>query len=66
MPNPRTAKLTRGGTRPPLDNRASGKAGTVTERTAAWPAPGPVWATSFNRKTRVPVVKTRARKHGID
>lgn len=36
------------------------------ERTAAWPTPGPVWASSFNRKTRVPVVKTRARKHGLD
>lgn len=36
------------------------------ERTAAWPTPSPVWKTSFNRSTRVPVVKTRARKHGID
>lgn len=38
----------------------------VKERTANWPTPGPTWAGSFNRSTKVPVVKTRAKKHGID
>lgn len=38
----------------------------VKEKTANWPTPGPTWAGSFNRETKVPVVKTRAKKHGID
>lgn len=38
----------------------------VAEKTANWPTPGPTWAGSFNRETKVPVVKTRAKKHGID
>lgn len=36
------------------------------ERTANWPTPGPIWKGSFNRATKVPVVKTRATKHGMD
>lgn len=39
---------------------------SITERTARWPDPTPHWATSFNRTTKVPVVKTRTKKGGID
>lgn len=68
MPNPFTAKITRGGLAPAPGTPASSsqKVGAVKERTAAWPTPGPTWKTSFNVKTRVPVVKTRAKKAGID
>ena len=45
-------------------DEAKGRA--IGEKTAAWPDPTPHWKGSFNRATRVPVVKTRARKGGID
>lgn len=68
MPNAYTAKITRkgGAPSPGTPGSASASAGPVKERTVAWPTPGPVWKTSFNVKTRVPVVKTRAKKAGID
>lgn len=37
----------------------------VKERTAGWPQPGPYWKSSFNRTSKMPVVKTRAAKRGI-
>lgn len=43
---------------------AAGK--KITERTAAWPDPKPHWNGSFNAKTRAAVVKTTARRAGID
>lgn len=58
LPTPAEAKGLRAGVSP--------NAPEVRERTAAWPTPSPTWATSFNRKTKVPVVKTRAAKHGLD
>lgn len=54
---------------PGLRNGVPGveKAGTkLSEKTANWPDPGPHWDTSFNRATKVPVVKTRAKKGGLD
>ena len=68
MPNSFNAKITKrgGGPSPGTPRSTSQHVGPVKERTAAWPTPGPTWKTSFNVKTRVPVVKTRARKHGID
>lgn len=36
------------------------------ERTASWPSAGKGWGSSFNRATRVPVVKTRPAKQDID
>lgn len=39
----------------------------ISERTAAWPAPGPMRkGGGFNRKTKADVVKTRAKKAGVD
>lgn len=35
------------------------------ERTAAWPSAGRVGPMPFNRATKVPVVKTTARKQGL-
>lgn len=46
--------------------RSSSPPPSMTERTAAWPAPGPISSFSFNRTTKVPVVKTRAAKAGVD
>lgn len=41
--------------------------GPLTEKTANWPTDiGPKWATTYNRKTRVPVVKQYAKKYGVD
>lgn len=39
----------------------------IGERTAAWPTPGPMrTGGGFNRKTKADVVKTRAKKAGLD
>ena len=55
---------------PPAPARSPGgtadKPGAIQERTAPWPKPGPTWGSSFNRKTKAAVVKTRAAKHGVD
>jgi hypothetical protein len=40
--------------------------GKIKEKTVAWPTVGPTWGTSFNRKTKVPVVKQYAKKYGVD
>lgn len=43
------------------------KAGTkLSEKTASWPDVGPHWGSSFNRATKMPVVKTRPAKKGLD
>lgn len=36
------------------------------EKTVNWKNAGAEWGSSFNRKTKMPVVKTRAVKRGID
>lgn len=48
---------------------ASGKTPTASmggEKTANWKNAGAAWGSSFNRATKVSVVKTRAAKAGID
>lgn len=40
--------------------------GPVTDRALPWPGATPAWGTSFNRTTKMPVVKTRVVKHGVD
>ena len=63
-------RISKAGTPPPM-----GKGGTlgaeaagrkITERTAAWPSPGPTPGIGFNRKTRAHVVKTTAKRAGLD
>lgn len=39
---------------------------TVRERTSNWPDPQPHWTGSFNRKTKAHVVKTTAKRAGLD
>ena len=36
------------------------------EKVPDWKPAGKGWGSSFNRKTKMPVVKTRAKKQGID
>ena len=62
-------KVGKGGARPApgkTGDPGTETTGALSERTASWPVPGPQWGSSFNRATRVPVVKTRAKKGGID
>lgn len=44
----------------------SPRPGRVEERTAKWPKPGPMPGVGFNRTTKMPVVKTRPAKGGVD
>lgn len=44
----------------------SGKGKMPGEKTANWKSPGPTKGSNFNRKMKSPVVKTRAKKHGVD
>lgn len=39
---------------------------TIRERTANWPDPKPHWKGSFNSKTKAHVVKTTAKRGGLD
>lgn len=48
------------------DAGAEAAGGTIKEKTTTYPDVGPHWGSSFNRTTRVPVVKTRAQKKGLD
>jgi hypothetical protein len=52
-------------TGPPGTANAESKGGPLKETTANWPTVGPVWQTSYNRKTKVPVVHTTPKKYGV-
>lgn len=49
----------------PASPGGSSKNLPLNERTASWPKPNPIWKDSFNCCSKVPVVTTRAAKHGI-
>ena len=50
----------------PTRGSSGGGKGSGGEKTANWPTPTPSPGVGFNRRTNWPVVKTRAKKAGID
>lgn len=60
-------KITAKGKRPQAAKGAApGSAPAVTDKPVGYPKPSPTWPGSFNRATKMPVVKTRVDKHGVD
>ena len=66
----KTQPIGKPGTPPAMGQRGTAGAEaskmTIRERTANWPDPTPHWKGSFNAKTKAHVVKTTAKRAGLD
>lgn len=59
-------RKTRALAKPPTTPKGSkSPGGSVSETTANWPSAGPSGSPGWNRKSKVPIVKTYAKKMGL-